>query len=87
MMGKRIDSNDANAMYEMYLIGEELTNLKQGVREAFKFYHRAADLGSSGACRFLSIMYGNGHNKNIVSVLSDYGLRVSNDEIKSKKYL
>jgi TPR repeat protein len=56
MMGKRIDSNDANAMYEMYLIGEELTNLKQGVREAFKFYHRAADLGSSGACRFLSIM-------------------------------
>lgn len=57
------------------------------MREAFKFYHRAADLGSSGARRFLSIMYGNGHNKNIVSVLSDYGLRVSNDEIKSKKYL
>ena len=47
MLERRVDSNDANAIYQlgaMHLVGDEELNIKKDINQAIRLFHRAAEL-------------------------------------------
>jgi TPR repeat protein len=76
MYEKRVDANDSEAMCHLgmsYFEGDEVVSIKKDIDKAVNLFHRAAELGSAEACRYLGNIYYRGEGLN-------------EDETKAKQY-
>jgi tetratricopeptide (TPR) repeat protein len=63
MLEKRVDANDANAIYQLgnkYFEGDEVCGIKKDVDKAVKLFHSAAELGCIEPCGRLGVIYDKG---------------------------